>query len=868
MDLVIPSQYDAAGCEAKWRQRWEEWGVYRFDPTRPRSENFVIDTPPPTVSGSLHVGHVFSYTHQDLVARYQRMRGRNVFYPMGWDDNGLPTERRVQNHFRIRCDPSVPYEPNLVLEPQESGPWRKVSRKNFIEACHILTRMDEQGYKELWQRLGLSVDWSLEYSTIGEKARRISQLSVLRLLEKGEVYQATFPVFWDVTFGTAVAQAEIEERECPGFMYHLRFGLTDDRFFVVATTRPELLAACVAVMVHPDDPRHGHLVGQVALTPLFAAPVPVLADRRVQPEKGTGIVMVCTFGDATDVEWWREYRLPLRQLLSPEGTVQLVHFGGASGWPSRDPDKANRIMQKLAGLDVERARHQIVQLLAEEGSLVGEPVPLVHAVKFYEKGDRPLEILPAKQWFIRLLDKKEELLRVAETIQWHPPHMLERYRAWVEGLSQDWCISRQRYFGVPFPVWYRCDEKGNPIYDQLLLPRKEELPVDPASDVPPGFRPEQRGTPNGFAPETDVLDTWATSGLTPLLCSGWDLEGSLHGQIFPMDLRPQAHEIIRTWAFYTIALVWMHQRTRPWHHVLISGWVLDPTRAKMSKSKGQVIVPSFLLEQYSADAVRYWAGRAKAGVDTTYDESMFRVGRRLMTKLWNAGRFVFSILSEVPRDKLHTAEVCRELDRGFLDKLRAVLKEAEQAFEQYDWSRALSAVENFFWWDFCDNYLEIIKERVYSREWTAGRGSALRVLDTCFSILLRLFAPFLPHLCEELWSYRYAESHGRRRSIHTSPWPTVEELEGFPYPCEAGSYEFALQGLSEVRKSKALAKRSVKWPVRDLVVRLPKPLPDPVQEAVKDIQFAAVAERISVEIVPDLVEPQWVVHLAEPADRG
>jgi valyl-tRNA synthetase len=853
-------EYNAAEAEAKWHDQWEAWGLYRWDPQRPRDETFVIDTPPPTVSGSLHIGHVFSYTQQDLIARYQRMRGMNVFYPMGWDDNGLPTERRVQNYFNVRCNPALPYQPNYHPNRTQSGPPELISRRNFIELCHQMTAEDEQAFKDLWRQLGLSVDWSLEYATINDHCRRINQLSFIRLFEMGQVFQATTPTMWDVDFRTAVAQAEVEDREVRSAFCRVMFGVEGGKPLLVATTRPELIPACVAILVHPEDARYRGLPGKFAQTPLFAVRVPIIADARVTPEKGTGIVMVCTFGDATDVEWWRDYQLPLRQIIDRTGRLEAITFGGP-GWESLNALAANEAYRTLIGLDVVKARVRIVDLLRSAGALEGEPEPITHAVKFYEKGDRPLELIPTRQWFARLLDHQADLAEVGERITWHPPYMRARYRNWVEGLNQDWCISRQRYFGVPFPVWYRLDAAGEPEYQSPILAPLDRLPVDPLEEAPPGYDESQRGQPGGFIGEPDVQDTWATSSLTPQIATGWEFAPERHARLFPMDVRPQSHEIIRTWAFYTITKAWLHHRDVPWHHVMISGWVLDPDRKKMSKSKGNVVTPLHLLETYSADAVRYWAARARAGVDTAYDESMFKVGQRLVTKLFNASRFVLGRLATVDDSLLTPTAITIELDRGFVIRLRDVLIEATEAYDQFDWARALESVESFFWAEFCDDYVELVKARTYLDTLNEERLSALATLRLGLSILLRLFAPVVPTITEELWSQRFAVPKDERRSIHTSPWPSDTELEAVKTPDYPDSYATARQVLADIRRQKGHAKVSARWPVVRLLVSAPETDLVVVRSILNDVRAAGAIQE--VELQDSRQERVIEVHLAE-----
>ena len=857
----LGSKYEFAAVEAKWRRYWDEQGVYCYDPHRPADETFKVDTPPPTVSGSLHIGHAFSYTHQDLLVRFHRMGGKNVFYPMGWDDNGLPTERRVENYFNVRCDPALPYRENLPLQPHQSGAPIHLSRANFIEACQRTTAEDELVYKEMWQRLGLSIDWSKEYATISSAARRVSQTSFLRLMQQGEIYAAEVPLAWDTTFRTAIAQAEMEDREVKGAFHKLRFRVVDGPELLIATTRPELLGACVALVVHPDDPRYQSVVGGTAVTPVFQVPVPIFADRRAVIEKGTGVVMVCTFGDATDVEWWRDHQLPVRQLISESGRIREISLGTPE-WPSREPEAANRAVSSLAGLTLDQARTRMVELLREAGDLVGEPEPLVHAVKFYEKGSKPLEIITTRQWFIRLLDKREALLERGRQIQWHPPFMHERYRMWVEGLNQDWCISRQRYFGVPVPVWYHLDAEGQRIYDQPILPSESQLPIDPLSDTPPGYRPEQRNQPGGFTGESDVLDTWATSSLTPQLATGWPDDPARHQALYPMDIRPQSHEIIRTWAFYTIAMSHMHENSIPWKHVVISGWILDPDRKKMSKSKGNVITPVDLLEKYSADGVRYWAARARVGVDTAYDESIFQIGRKLVTKLFNASRFVFGILGQ--SRSVRTAEqITHELDRGLVGRLRELITNVTNSYERFDWASGLAEIESFFWSEFCDDYLELIKSRAYRAEEDQEKASVLACLRLSLSVLLRLLAPTLPFVTEEIWQQDFAAEDADAKSIHRARWPSVAELAGVAAPTDPEVFPTTCAVLREVRREKGTQGKSMRWPAEQVRVQLPSERQAGLRSAEGDLVYAGAIRKLEL-ITHDTWEVK--VTLSEQAE--
>jgi valyl-tRNA synthetase len=843
----VPERPTLEGLEAKWSEVWEREGVYRFDPEAPRERVFAIDTPPPTVSGSLHVGHVFSYTHTDAIARYQRMRGMVVFYPMGWDDNGLPTERRVQNHYGVRCDPSVAYDPRFTppSEPSAKEPV-SISRPNFVELCLALTQEDERAFEALWRTLGLSVDWSMTYTTIGRVAQRISQRSFLDLLARGEAYRLQAPTLWDVDFQTAVAQAELEDRERPGAMHRVRFGhlagqaASGERDgtasaggsasgaavgdILIETTRPELIPACVALLAHPEDARWSGLVGGEALTPLFGTRVPVLAHPLVQADKGTGLVMVCTFGDLTDVTWWRELSLPVRAVLGEDGRLQDVPWG-EPGWESVDLARARSNYEELRGRSVNQARRRIVELLAESGELIGEPEPVNRAVKFFEKGERPVEIITSRQWFFKTVAHRQELIARGRELQWHPPYMRARYEDWVNGLTGDWCVSRQRFFGVPFPVWYPLDESGTILYEQPIPAAAGRLPVDPSTDVPDGYAPEQRGQPGGFAGDPDVMDTWATSSLTPQIAGLAGEDPDLFGRVFPMDMRPQAHDIIRTWLFTTILRSHLGENALPWRVAALSGWVLDPDRKKMSKSRGNVVTPMHLLQEHGADAVRYWAANGRPGTDTAFDAQQMKVGRRLAVKLLNASKFALADLP--PQGEALTSP----LDRALIARLAAVVEDATQSFESYDYARALQHTEEQFWW-FCDYYLELVKGRRYdSARDPAGAASVSRALRLSVSVFQRLFAPFLPFVCEEVWSW------WQPGSIHLAPWPDAAELttasgggardlrsielnrDGEASGGETAVTEedqaltIAAEVLSEVRKAKSQAQRPMRAPV-------------------------------------------------------
>ncbi|HEY6329894.1 MAG TPA: valine--tRNA ligase [Blastocatellia bacterium] len=804
----LPAHFDSNQSEQKWDAKWSESGVYNYDPERPRAETYVVDTPPPTVSGSLHIGHVFSYTQTDTLVRYRRMTGQNIYYPIGWDDNGLPTERRVQNYFHVRSDLTAPYEPALVLEPATDERRKKehprtVSRQNFIELCLRLTEEDEKAFKALWRRVGLSVDWREEYSTIGDLSRHIAQLSFIDLFKKGHVYSLEAPTMWDVDFQTAVAQAEVEDRKLQSFFYDIRFRVQDsDGSFVIATTRPELLPACVGVAAHPTDQRYSHLFGKRAVTPLFRVPVPIFASELVDPEKGTGILMVCTFGDATDVQWWRENKLALRQIIGRDGRLLPVTYG-VPGWESLNPESANAFYGALAGKHIKAARKEIAGLLGEpSGAAVGFEAPLVgdakeieHSVKFYEKGDRPLEFVSSRQWFVRLLDKKDELLKLGDEIQWHPDYMRLRYRNWTEMLQFDWCISRQRHFGVAFPIWYPITSDGDADYSAPIVATDNMLPVDPMQSAPPGYDESERGQPGGFVAEFDVFDTWFTSSMSPQISSRWVLDPERHRKLFPSDLRPQAHDILRTWAFYTIAKSMLHEHTIPWKHAAISGWILDRDHKKMSKTKGNVITPMHLLDQQGSDAVRYWASNSKLGGDTLFDENVIKIGRKLVTKIFNASKFVLSQTAD-------PGPITCALDLSFLYKLARTVERATEAFERYEYSTALAETERFFWADFTDTYLELSKLRARSEDNPAGRSSAVMTLRLGLSVLVRLFAPCLPFITEEVWSWVFATEQGIR-SIHIAPWPAAADFQRVAAGSSAEIFDTAVECWNQVNKRKS-----------------------------------------------------------------
>ncbi len=811
----IPDKPALEGLESVWGGAWEREGTYRFDRgSATREQIYSIDTPPPTASGSLHVGHVFSFTHTDLMARYQRMRGKHVFYPMGWDDNGLPTERRVQNYYGVRCDPTLPYDPGFT-PPFEGADGKSVkaadqipiSRRNFIELCERLTAEDEQHFEATFRMLGLSVDWTQSYRTIADEALFTSQLAFIRNVERGEAYQALAPTLWDVTFRTAVAQAELEDREQPGHYHRVGFHRPDGGVIEIETSRPELIPACVALVAHPDDERYQPLFGTTVTTPVFGVEVPVVAHHLAQKDKGTGIAMICTFGDVTDVVWWRELDLPNRAIVGFDGRI-------IAEAPEAITTEAGRAAYaELAGKTAFSAKQAVVAQLRDSGDLLADPKAITHPVKFYEKGDRPLEIVSTRQWYIRngARDEqlRERLIARGREIDWHPDFMRVRYENWVEGLSGDWLISRQRFFGVPIPVWYPLDEAGDPRFEEPIVATRDLLPVDPSSAPAPGFDEAQRGEPGGFIGEHDIMDTWATSSLTPQLAAGWERDPELWNLVFPYSMRPQGQDIIRTWLFSTVLRAELELGEKPWSDAAISGFIVDPDRKKMSKSKGNVVTPTGLLEQHGSDAVRYWATSSRLGTDAAFDPqnpTQVKIGRRLAIKVLNAAKFILAF------DGRADAPVTMPVDRSMLAELASVVERATRAFDGYDHARALEVSETFFW-TFCDDYLELVKERAYG-EPSPEQASAVAALKTALDVMLRLFAPVLAFATEEAWRW----SHDT--SVHVAAWPTGDDLAARG---EAGSelLELASLALTGIRRAKTDAKASQKTPVLRATISAP-----------------------------------------------
>jgi valyl-tRNA synthetase len=738
--IKLTDKYDPKSREKFWQNYWKENKIFAWKNDLPKAQTFVIDTPPPTVSGVLHMGHVFSYTQADFVARYMRMSGKDVFYPMGFDDNGLPTERLVEKIIDKKAG---------VFEA-ENG------HGSFVKKCREVVFEAEKEFEILFNSIALSVDWDQKYQTISPESQKISQASFVDLYRKNLVEKKFEPVFWDISDRTALAQADLIDKEVEGVMNEIEFSIEgSDEKIIIMTTRPELLPACVAVMVHPEDERYKKFHGQNAVTPLFGVKVQIIADDLVQLDKGTGAVMCCTFGDETDIRWWKKHNLPLKIIIQKDGRIE--------------------------GISIKQFKEKVIEDLKAKNLLLKQET-IRRPVKCAERSGVPIEILVAPQWFIKILDKKELLKSKAAECNWFPEYMKVRIDQWIDGLQWDWCISRQRFFGVAFPVWYskRAGEEG-----EILVADHSQLPCDPNVDLPNGYSRDE------VTAETDIMDTWATSSISPQLSSkGISSEISFdkqrHEKLFPADLRPQAHEIIRTWAFYTIVKSALHQNSIPWKNLMISGWCLAADKTKMSKSKGNVVTPTSLIEEKGSDIVRYWASTSHLGADTAYSEEVFKIGQKLITKFFNAAKFAsmnFALLQD-------DAKVNEASDLWILSRLQQVVERATKEFESFEYARAREAIEEFFWRDFCDNYLEICKVRSYGiaaekvaglelndqqkAEISAKQQSAILTLRICLNTLLKLFAPFIPHICDEIYSVFFADEFAKNNSVNArGNWPQV-----------------------------------------------------------------------------------------------
>lgn len=818
----LPDKLDTKTIEKKWQEYWNEKQIFAWKNDLPKDQTFVIDTPPPTVSGLLHMGHVFSYTQADFVARFQRMNGKDVFYPMGFDDNGLPTERLVE---KIIGKKAGIYE-------HENG------HGSFVTKCREIVEEAEKEFEAMFNSIALSVDWNQKYQTISPESQKISQASFVDLYNKKLVEKKFEPVFWDISDRTALAQADLVDKEVEGVMNEIEFKIEGcEEKIVIMTTRPELIPACVAVMVHPDDERYKKFHGQKIITALYGVKVPLICDDLVQLDKGTGAVMCCTFGDETDIKWWKKHNLELNVIIGKDG--------------------------KIEGLPLKQFKEKIIEDLKAQNLLLKQEI-IKRPVKCAERSGVPIEILVVPQWFIKVLDKKEELKAKAAECNWYPDYMKVRIDQWIDGLSWDWCISRQRFFGVNFPVWYskRKGEEG-----KILVAEVAQLPCDPNVDLPRGYSRDE------VEAETDIMDTWATSSISPQLSSkGISAEISFdkerHEKLFPADLRPQAHEIIRTWAFYTIAKSLLHQNSVPWKNLMISGWCLAADKTKMSKSKGNVVTPTSLIEEKGSDIVRYWASTSHLGADTAYSEEVFKIGQKLITKLFNAAKFAAMTLRQAQGDNSAITETA---DLWVLSKLQLTVKRATESFEQFEYARAREAIEEFFWKDFCDNYLEICKVRSYGlvaeklagvelsasqkAEIEAKQQSAIQTLYICLNTILKLFAPFIPHVCEEIYSVIFAEEFAKITSINArGNWPKLGEEFFNKKSYDSG--EAALAVIFEVRKFKSEKNISMKTTVDKIIINSEVDLSD-ISEDLKNV---CNAKELEFRREGGLVEVVYVVE--------
>ncbi|GBE55783.1 valine--tRNA ligase [archaeon BMS3Bbin15] len=794
---MLDGSYNPEEIEKKWHVKWEEMDICRFD----RNSNkpvFSIDTPPPTVSGKMHLGHAFSYSQMDFMARYMRMRGFNVFYPFGTDDNGLPTERLVEKLNNVNAT--------------------EMPREEFVKLCLSTLEKILPEFVQNWKNIGISADFSLYYSTIDEHCRRISQRSFIDLYRAGVEYRKESPFIWCPNCQTAIAQVELEDKEMKSSFNDIIFKVEDENL-IISTTRPELLPACVAVFVHPEDKRYSKYVGRKARVPVFNHEVEILADSRVDPEKGSGMVMCCTFGDTTDIEWYMEYNLPLKVAITKDGRM-------------------TSLTGKYEGMTIKEARQKIIEDLREAGLLVGSK-EITHIVNVHERCRTEIEILNTKQWFIKYLDKKEKFKELGREMNWYPGHMRHRYDNWIDGLKWDWCISRQRFSGVPFPVWY-CRDCG-----EIKLAELADLPVDPLSNHPSS--PCKCGSTN-FEPEKDVLDTWATSSLTLDIAIELIEDEDMRKKLYPMSMRPQAHDIITFWLFNTVVKAYFHHNNIPWKDIMISGWALDPQGKKMSKSKGNVIEPQIVIEKYSADALRLWASGNKLGEDLSFQEKDLVTAQRFLTKLWNASKFALMHLKDYNGDK---PEMFNFIDLWVLSKCYRTVKQATDYFEEYKYSKVRKAVTEFFLKDFCDSYLEMVKYRIYSSENSDEKTSALYTLYTVLLTSLKLLAPFIPHITEEIYHAYFALGEPQK-SINIDTWPEVRQ-DFVNHDVERDA-EIAVKLTGELRRFKAERRLALNHPIKRVVISCPEHLKDILTKAEKDIAGTLVIQKLKITTEPLKIE--------------
>ncbi|MFC1691100.1 valine--tRNA ligase [Nanoarchaeota archaeon] len=810
--MELPKRYDPKEEEPKWQKYWESKGTFVFDPTAP-GEIYSVDTPPPTVSGKMHLGHAFSYSQQDFIIRFQRMRGKNVFYPFGTDDNGLPTERLVEKEKKVRST--------------------RMERQEFVNLCNETIKELKPKYIQAWKDIGLSADFTKSYSTINEHCQITSQAGFIDLFKKGFIYRQESPTVWCVNCQTAIAQADLEFIDMKSSFSDIIFHAAEDpsRELVISTTRPELIPACVALFFHPDDKRYQNLKGKKAKIPLFDYEVPILTDETVDLEKGTGLMMVCTFGDKEDVDKWYRHKLDLRVVLEKHGLL-------------------NELAGEFNGMKIKEARDAIINKLEQEGFLKGKK-PLVHPVNVHERCKTEIEFQKTKQWYIKVLDKKEELIKAADDITWYPEHMKVRYVHWVENLNWDWCISRQRHFGIPFPLWY-CKKCG-----EVKLADEEDLPIDPTTTQP---KSACKCGSNEFDPETDIMDTWNTSSLTPQVAANWKHKGEYDIEFkgnFPFSLRPQGHDIIRTWLFYTVVKAKYHNSTVPWRNVMISGHAQDPKGRKMSKSLGNVVEPMAMIDKYSADALRFWAAGSKLGDDLPFLEKDLVTGNKIITKLWNASKFVLMHLEDFDTTSKPELTI---IDKWILSKFHKILKSSTDSFEKYEYAKTKLDVENFFWNTFCDNYLEICKDRLYKPE-VYGKDKRESAQYTLYHTILgqlKLLAPLMPHITESIYHIYFAEKEAKK-SIHISNWPEFDESLVDESAEKAG--DLAVDIISVVRKVKSENNVSLKTPVTKLAIKCDDEQKKLIETVIEDIKATTTSENIVFDDSGELISEKFSLVL-------
>ncbi len=786
----MQKHYDFKQVEKEMQNFWEENSIYRFD-VDSQDETYSIDTPPPTVSGHLHIGHIFSYAQAEMIARFRRMQGYNVFYPFGFDDNGLPTER--------------------LVEKDEGIIAKNLPRSEFNTKCIATTEKYEKEFKSLWQSLGFSVDWSLQYETINPMVQRISQKSFIRLYEDGKAYMKESPVLWCTECQTSIAQAELETIDKDTTFNDIEFRVDEEKL-IVATTRSELLYGCVCLFVNPDDDRYKRYIGKTAIVPLYDYSVPILSDGKVSIEKGTGVVMCATFGDSTDVEWYEAHNLPYRKVILPDGTI-------------------DKNVPFIGGLKVIAARKQIIKLLLDNGMLT-DSKKITHTVAVHERCGKGIEIIPSKQWYIDILSNKETFLKAADKINWYPEHMKNRYTLWVENLKWDWCISRQRYFGVPIPIWY-CKQCG-----KVMHASEEMLPINPletSPDKPCSCRCSE------FIPERSVFDTWATSSVTPQINAKWCEENDLSGKLLPMSMRTQAHEIIRTWAFYTIVKSLYHTGEIPWKDIMICGFVLAKKGEKISKSKSNSeLSPSALIENHSADVIRYWAANSRLGTDTFFSEEDLGIAKRFITKLWNASKFAISHLMDID---LGADIDLMPVDRWIIERCKQTTFEAARFLNQYEIGSARHEIDDFFWKDLCDYYLEIVKERLYQPEIHGykERQSAQHALYYCMLNVLKLYAVYVPHITE----YIYQEFFKRNEvciSVHKLNWESETPIDN-----EIIMFGESLKEIiAQTRKYKSENALSMKAEIEEVVIKSDIKNVEMFNQTIRDIKACCKAREIKI----------------------